>query len=277
MLTYLVIAFLGAWILQILASMMGGAAFQLILSVSMFVPLLGVLVAKKGLSYEKSGVHWGLHIKKNWKMLLFAWFVPAVLSALGAALYFLVFRDQFDPSFGYLKSTGAEAAGLPIGVLVATSIASSLIYAPIINAFFAVGEEVGWRGYLTPTLQKKFGKKPGLLIAGVIWGVWHAPVICLAGYEYGTGYWGAPVTGVLLFCVITIAMGILLSYLYDKTQSIWIPAICHGSINGMAGIPMLFTDGTSTNMLLGPAINGLIAGIPLFILAIYLFRKKDKN
>ena len=60
--------------------------------------------------------------------------------------------------------------------------------------------------------------------------------------KYGTTYWGAPVTGSLLFCVITIAMGILFDVLYEKTNCIWVPALCHGEINAFAGVPTLFLN-----------------------------------
>ena len=46
----------------------------------------------------------------------------------------------------------------------------------------------------------------------------------LAGYNYGTQYWGAPVLGPLLFCVVTFSLGVLFDWLYENTRCIWIPA-----------------------------------------------------
>ena len=46
-------------------------------------------------------------------------------------------------------------------------------------------------------------------------GVWHWPVIILAGYEYGTDYIGSPILGPLVFCLFTIAGGILLDFVYE--------------------------------------------------------------
>ena len=90
-------------------------------------------------------------------------------------------------------------------------------------------------------------------------------------YEYGTSYWGYPVTGPLLFCVITTAMGILLDYYYEKANSIWVPALGHGAINAFAGVPALFLNPAySDQLLIGPLMIGVIGGLPLILSAIII-------
>ena len=76
---------------------------------------------------------------------------------------------------------------------------------------------------MLPRLKERFGLVRGLLLGGVIWGAWHWPVMVLAGYEYGLHYRGAPVLGMLLFCLFTTALGILLDALYVKTGSLGRP------------------------------------------------------
>jgi len=283
---YIAVSFVCAWVIQVLACTVFVRYFKVMLSVSMYVPLLSVLIACRGLGTSKTGIGWKLGLKKNWKSLLYAWFAPIVLTAVGAVLYFLIFPHRYDAGFGYivksLAAAGVQTAdgtvyGVPLHSYVLISIAEVMAFAPAFNALFAVGEEAGWRGFMTPALEKKFGRKKGLVIAGIIWGVWHAPLIVLAGYEYGTEYFGAPVTGILVFCIFTISIGIILSRLYDRTGSIWIPAVFHGSINGAATIPMCFTDGSAKGYLLGPASNGLIAGIPLVLLAFLLLHQNNSG
>ena len=95
--------------------------------------------------------------------------------------------------------------------------------------------------------------------------------------KYGTTYWGAPVTGSLLFCVITIAMGILFDFLYEKTNSIWVPALCHGAINAFAGVPTLFLNPAyADKLLLGPLMIGVISGLPLMLTA-FIISIREKN
>lgn len=128
-----------------------------------------------------------------------------------------------------------------------------------------------------PILKEHFGIVKGRLIGGVVWGVWHWPIMLLAGYEYGMTYWGAPVTGSLLFCVITIAMGILFDFLYEKTNCIWVPALCHGAINAFAGVPTLFLNPAyADKLLLGPLMIGVISGLPLMLTA-FIISIREKN
>lgn len=277
---YLIWTFSIAWVMQIGVALLyrnGFAIFiwQPLMALMMFAPLLGVLLSGRSLS----GMGWKPHIKGKMKTLLMAWFLPAVLTAIGAAMYFAVFPGHFDVSGEYLKANGGaeslelmEAQGVSYFQYVRMTIVGCLTYAPLVNSLFAVGEEAGWRGFLYPQLKAKFGRKKGWLIGGVIWGIWHWPVIWLIGYEYGTDYVGFPIVGMLIFCVFTTAAGILCDWLYEKSGSIWIPSIFHGAINAAATVPMaLCLADTGSMRLLGPAPNGMLAGIPFIALAVILF------
>ena len=152
-----------------------------------------------------------------------------------------------------------------------------MTYAPLINTVVALGEELGWRGFLYPQLNARFGRKTSRLLGGVIWGAWHWPLIWLTGYEYGAAYFGFPVVGMLLFCFITVGLGILHDRLYEISGSIWVPALFHGAINAAATLPaaICLTD-TGSARLLGPAPNGLLAGLPFLIAAAMVYFRKDK-
>ena len=281
---YLLWTFLIAYIIQ------GAAAVpyrngqvqigQLIIAGMMFVPLLSVLLSGNSLK----GMGWKPVLKGNVKLILTAWFLPAVLTFLGTVIYFLIFPGHFDLSGNFLveSAPGAleqlEAQGITYPMYVLITAVSCLTYAPLINMFPAVGEEAGWRGFLYPQLKELFGRKKGILLGGVIWGAWHWPLIWLIGYEYGTDYPGSPVVGMLVFCVFTIGLGILHDVLYEKSRCIWIPALLHGSLNGAATIPLAIcrTD-TGPARLLGPAPNGLIAGLPMIILAVIILYRTLKT
>ena len=281
---YLIWTFLIAWIMQIIIGILyrNGLAIvgQLMLAVTMFAPMLGVLLSGQKLK----GMGWKPHLKGKIKFLLAAWFLPAVLTAIGAALYFAVFPGHFDLSGEYVTANvGAEALeqlkaqGLTYPMYVLISAISSVIYAPLINMLAAVGEEAGWRGFLYPQLKARFGKIKGWLIGGVIWGIWHWPVMWLIGYEYGTDYAGFPIVGMLLFCVITTVLGIMCDWLYEKTGCIWIPSVFHGAINAAAAIPMaICITNTGSAILLGPAPMGILAGLPMIMGAVILFIKSVK-
>ncbi|MBQ8075468.1 MAG: CPBP family intramembrane metalloprotease [Oscillospiraceae bacterium] len=250
---------------------------QLVMAGMMFVPMLGVLLSGGKLS----GMGWRLQIKKNIKAILIGWFVPAVLTAIGAALYFIIFPGHFDLSGSSMGPDALEqlqVQGISYPMYVLISLVSSLTYAPLLNTFVSLGEEIGWRGFLYPQLRAKLGREKGWLLGGIIWGAWHWPLIGLIGYEYGTEYFGFPVVGMLVFCVFTIAMGILCDWLYEQSGSIWVPSICHGAINAAGTLPLaICLPNTGSARLLGPMPNGLIAGLPILITAVLLGRKEPST
>lgn len=279
--SYILITFGLGWLLQCLACLAGGAWFSLINAVVMLTPFVAAWIVSGGLKREKSGIRWKLHITgQNIGAWLAAWFLPTVLAVLGAVLYFLLFPARFDRSMPALTAQLAAAGQtLPFKpwVFVLITLAEALSFAPIVNMFFAVGEEAGWRGWMTPFLTEKLGRRLGLLVSGCIWGLWHAPVIVFAGYNFGTGYLGAPFTGPLIMCVGCMALGIMLTFLYEKTECIWAPALAHGAFNAVAAIGAYFLRADVTSMALGPSPLGLIAGLPMFALALIVLLRKEKE
>ena len=275
---YLLWAFGVAWVFQIIAGILyrkgNSMSYSILLAVSMFAPLFAAVLS----GTEIRSIGWKPHIKGNLRWILVAWFAPVALGAAGAALYFLLVPNALDTTFAYIRTSlgveslsQLESAGLSVQLYALIGAVSAMTYAPFVNMLFAVGEEAGWRGTMYPILKEHFGIVKGRLIGGAVWGVWHWPIMLLAGYEYGTTYWGAPVTGPLLFCVITIAMGILFDFLYEKTNCIWVPALCHGAINAFAGVPTLFLNPAyADKLLLGTLMIGVISGLPLMLTALIL-------
>ena len=278
---YLFWAFAIAWALQAAAIHFARtgqmAPFRLVMAVSMFAPFAAVLLARIPLR----DMGWSPALRGKLRFFFAAWLVPCLLSVLGAALFYLLFPGCFDLKAGaYLASL--ETTGVPqseierVGVqtLILVQVAAALSYAPFINMLFALGEEVGWRGALYPMLKDRFGIVKGRLFGGLIWGMWHWPVMILAGYNYGTEYFGAPVLGPLVFCLGTVSLGIFFDVLYEKTHCIWIPALAHGAFNAVGSIGTLFLRaGAAPSVLLGPQAIGLIAGIPMYLLGAWLWRK----
>ena len=92
---YFLFAFGMAWLLQVYASLLllrdgNAAAYQLLLAVSMFCPLVSVLLVQKFWLHQPTGISWRPRLKGNGRYLLAAWFGPAVFTVLAAVLYFAV-------------------------------------------------------------------------------------------------------------------------------------------------------------------------------------------
>ena len=136
------------------------------------------------------------------------------------------------------------------------------------------GEEYGWRYYLQPVLQKKFGMRAGVIVLGIVWGLWHAP---LDFFFYTT------TTGVqmLISQIITcVFIGIFFAYAYMKTQNIWSVVFLHFLNNNL--IPII-TGTLSADVIENQVIawsdipvlfvlNGLCFG---FFLLADVFKKKE--
>ena len=125
--------------------------------------------------------------------------------------------------------------------------------------------EFGWRGYLLPKLMV-LGKARAYTILGVIWGLWHAPLI-LAGFNYP----GYPVLGVIWMCGLTTALGILINEMTLRYRSSILAGSIHGTFNGQVyGIwRILFPD---TNVLWG-GITGLVGMLVLLGVGLWVARR----
>lgn len=275
---YILVTFGFGWLMQGLAVLslsygLNALVYTGLLAICMFAPLFGTLAANGGLG-QKANICWRPSLKRNLRWWLAAWFGPAVLALLGTVAFYALCPGRFDPNLTALTDQLlAQGYSINPWALAAVSLAQSVTYAPFLNMIFGVGEEAGWRGWMTPFLENRMGKGKALVLSGIIWGVWHWPIILLAGYNFGTGYWGAPLTGALMMCVSCVALGILLSWVYEKTQSIWAPALAHGAFNAAAGMGTFCLAPGTTSMILGPTPLGLVAGIPLFALAAWIWFK----
>lgn len=245
---------------------------QLAVAAVMFFPAIGVLLTRLVTREGFKNAWLRPNLKKHLRFYLLAWFGPAILTFAGMGIYFLLVPGSFDPNCGYMRLT-LEAAGtpadtipMPLNMLMLIQAAQAVFLAPIMNFVTCFGEEWGWRGYLLPKMKNLLPTVPMLLVTGIIWGLWHAP-LTIIGHNYGLGYWGFPFTGIGMMCIFCIVVGVFLSYVTLKTNSC-IPAIlAHGAINGIGAIGMYFTyDGG--NPFVGPAPTGIIGIIPFVLIAI---------
>ena len=228
---YFLFAFGMAWLCQVggciaLLQQNNAVLYQLALIVTMFCPLLAVLLVQKAFLRQPTGIGWKVQGKR--RFWLAAWFGPAVLTLLGAVLYFAVFPSRLDFSGSWLvaayggemdaQTLRSQLGVSTLGYLLQNGLFAVLL-APAINMFPALGEEVGWRGYMMPRLKEQFGLLNGRLLGGVVWGIWHWPLMLLVGYEYGTDYLGAPLLGLVVWCVVCFALNTLLDILYEKRRA----------------------------------------------------------
>ena len=149
------------------------------------------------------------------------------------------------PGAGHLVSGDAEfgaqlmqiAPGLSadtplpsLALVIGGGLFAGLFAGLTINGLFAFGEEYGWRGVLADELLP-LGTVRTNLLTGVLWGLWHAPVIILLGHNYGNE-WG---WGIVLMVAWTTPLAFLLSWVRERSGSVLAPAFLHGAYNGTIG------------------------------------------
>ncbi len=103
----------------------------------------------------------------------------------------------------------------------------------IILFFPAFGEEWGWRGYMMPKLMELMPKPVAILVGGIIWGLWHAP-LTVSGHNFGTEYKFYPWLGIMLMCLYCILLNAFLTLLTERTKSIYPASFCHMVNNNLS-------------------------------------------
>lgn len=156
-----------------------------------------------------------------------------------------------------LSLSAIDTAGMPEGVTAEFVLIVTLVALPVntlVAAVPAFGEELGWRGFLTTALAP-LGFWPSAVFSGLLWGVWHAPIILL-----GYNFFRPDIVGLVLMCGFTLFTGALLQWLRYWCRNVWVAAVAHGAINAVTPVTLmvLALDG------LDPAI-GTVLGVPGWI------------
>ena len=278
--TFLVIAFPLAWVLFLVPLAFKNAdpqIHQIVITVffalAMWAPGIAAIVATK----KADGSLAALNIKTLGpkRYYLWAWLLFPILSVLTGVVTVLFRVAEFDPTLSLIRQSLAalpEDVPLDAAAIVALQAGVAIFIAPLINILFAFGEELGWRGFLLPKLMP-LGKWKAIIISNVIWGLWHAPAIV-----QGHNYPGYPVLGVFMMVVLTVLVGIILSWLYLKTNSPWAPALAHGSMNAVASLSLLFLV-PGFDVAIGGTLASVMGWIPLagFVLWLVLSQRLPIN
>jgi uncharacterized protein len=266
---YLALVLGVCYLLGMLEKFTGTGKFYTILGIGFtFIPVLAAVITRR-VTGERAKYHLSLCVWKNMKCWLLSALLPGVLIAVGAAVYYLVFPEQYSGIFkiGYRLGTDAEiAVNSPILIAIAC-VAVSAVMIPI--QLLELGEEIGWRGYLLGFQVEKYGEKKAVLVNGIEWGLAHLPLIYF-GFNYSLDNPGAPWSNMAMMMLTCIVLGIILSYVTIKTENCMYAAIVHGVVNTIGELPICFGNDLNSG-LLGPNPTGLLTMIPLIVLAVACF------
>jgi membrane protease YdiL (CAAX protease family) len=213
------------------------------------------------------------NFRRGWPLYLAGAFLPILATIVGGAIYYLLFPGQFDLTMTWARETGLMVPGpfgeaLGPGMFLLYMVAMVLVAIVPFGLLLSFGEEFGWRAYLLPKLMP-MGSRKAVILLGVIHGAWHWPIIFM-GYEYGLGYWGAPVVGPLLFLLFTVSLSAFLAWVTLRSGSVWPAAVGHAAINASA-LMMVFYNTGEADALIGPAPVGIVGFLGYAGLALIIF------
>jgi membrane protease YdiL (CAAX protease family) len=186
----------------------------------MWCPGVAALIIKLATQRNLRGIGWGWG-KTRWQVL--AYVLPGLL-ALG--VYGFVWLTGIGGVSGAQLTAGlSKAIGqeLPLAATLGVIATLGLLQ----GAFFALGEEIGWRGFLVPELASMTSFTKTVLISGAAWSVYHYPLILSSDYTSGAPRWYA----LLVFTWVVTAASFGFAWLRLKSGSVWTAVLLHASHN----------------------------------------------
>jgi uncharacterized protein len=244
----------------------------------MFIPALSAFIVERIIHKGKIVPELFISFKIN-KWFIIAWLVTPIISfaAFGISLLFpdVIYSPEMEGMFNrfepvltpeQMEEIHASVERMPFHLIWITLL-QGLLAGITINAIAGFGEELGWRGFLVRQFRNIRFMKASLII-GMIWGIWHAPII-LMGHNYPQH----PEFGVVMMTIWCILLSPLFLYITIKARSVIAAAIMHGTLNGTAGLSIIMIEGGND---LTVGATGLAGFISLILITVVFFLYDSK-
>ena len=251
--------FAGGWLIFRLSS-----ATPLMMSVGLAAVVTCLLTRKE---LRTLGWRWG-----SWKIQWLNYFLPlcyvalayGVIWALGLGGWYNVdFVHEQKDSYNLVAWSNAGVIGLHF--LLTASVSFVLLLPSVL------GEELGWRGLLVPELSKLMPFTGVALVSGLLWAVWHWPLIFMG--LYGAGEATPFLYQLSFFTLCIMSMSVVMTYFRLRTDSLWPAVVFHMSHNVFLQkfFGPMTSEHSNSAWFLGE-FGVVVPGI-LVVLAIFYWRK----
>jgi membrane protease YdiL (CAAX protease family) len=201
-----------------------------------------------------------------------SWFIPLLYAGITYAIVWTTGLGGF-PNHEFMQNL-VTLIGLHL-----SPVHSTIIYVLLAGSFgvikslaSALGEEIGWRGFLVPELFKSTGFTGTALITGVVWSCWHYPLLIWGDYNSGT-----PTRyGLTCFTVLVISISFIFTWMRLRSGSLWTGAILHASHN--LYVQAVFTPLTRDTGKTAWFIDefGMILPLVALLFAIYFWYRRNE-
>lgn len=193
------------------------------------------------------------------KYIILACLVPLVYLLLPYAAYWAMYPEGFAYNGVSLLVAARECV-------------PALVFGIFFSLLTALGEEIGWRGFMFPALEKTCGLDKALLVSSLFWVLWHFPLILGAGYAEGTPMWYSLVS----FALCVFPVGVIAGLLTQKSQSVWPAAFLHAAHNNYdQTVFSVITRGDNSAFFVGETGALTIMCVWIIALIMYFSAKKD--
>lgn len=232
----------------------------------MWSPGIAGLVTRLFMQGNLRGHGWGWG---KWKYEFAGYWIPLAYAAVVyLPLWIAGYADfQAIPNNAYARAAAMLGQHSPASVLGYFFVLAT--YGAFMASARALGEELGWRGFLVPQLAKVTSFRGVALTSGIIWSLWHYPLILFANYNGAGPRWYS----ITCFTVMVIGISFLFAWMRLKSGSVWPCMLLHASHNVFiqAFFDPLTRPAPLTNYMIGEFGAGL--AIMAIILAIIFDRK----
>ncbi len=187
----------------------------------MWCPGLAALITCRiaGRSLRTLGWHW-----PKGRYIVLGYFVPLGYATVAYGAVWALRLGGWNAAF---LSQIAHRRGLPPWGVLPFFILMQATLGMVMSLTTALGEEIGWRGFLVPELAKQMSFTKVSLVSGVVWAVWHWPAILFLNYNAGTN----GLYALCCFTVMVVAISFIFAWVRLKSGSLWPAALLHASGN----------------------------------------------
>ncbi len=191
----------------------------------------------------------------KFRYILMGCLLPLIYLLLPYAIFWLIYPDS-------LRTEG-------INII---SVIFTMVVGIFISLLSAIGEEIGWRGFMVPALYERLGLEKTLTVTALIWCVWHLPLLAFGDYMSGTPLWYQLPAFVL--CIFPV--GVMAGILAIETGSVWPAAFLHAAHNDYD--QMVFGALTvADNKMYFVSETGVLTIVCAWILAIVMYRRAKRR
>lgn len=247
-----------------------GEIYRLLITASMWGPAIAAILTQH--IYGENLKYFGWRWPKS-NFLVNSFLVPVGYSIVTYLLIWLTGVGIFYNS-EFVKDTASSIgiSGLSAGGVIIIYFLFTGTFGLIRTSANALGEEIGWRGFLVPELSKKYSYLKTSFITGLIWAVWHYDVLIFGDYNNDTPLW----FGLSCFTIMVVSSSFIYTWFRLKSGSLFPCVILHASHN--LYIQRIFTPLTKPTNLTPWFIDefGLILPIVTTCFAIYFFNKRHE-